>query len=131
MRRSLFAAEALAALALASLLIAALPFRRVAGLMAGGSERRPADAPTARRIDRALWWWSRRVPWRAVCFQQGLAAQMMLRRRRRAATIHYGATHDASGRLIAHVWVTSGPVEVVGCEGVDRYGLLATFPPSR
>lgn len=131
MRRLLFHAEALATLTLASALIALLPFRRVAAVMGGGVSTQPADVATARRIGRALERWGARVPWHAMCLQQGVAAQIMLRRRGRAATVHYGAMRDTAGRLVAHVWVRSGTVDVTGCEGAERYGLLATFPPHR
>ncbi|MGI4730623.1 MAG: lasso peptide biosynthesis B2 protein [Janthinobacterium lividum] len=131
MRRVIFHAEVLAALALASVLIALLSFRRLATLMAQARATTPVDAGTARRIDRALGRWSARVPWRSMCFQQGVAAQMLLRRRGREATVHYGAARDGAGNLVAHVWVRSGDVDVTGCVDVGRYGLLATFPPSR
>lgn len=122
-------AEALVALVLASLLIRLLRFRRVAGIAARGRQGTPASAAQAQAIARAVAAWGRRVPWRAVCFQQGLAAQLMLRRRGLAARLHYGATRD-EGRLVAHVWVRSGETDVIGCERLDRYGLLATFPPT-
>ena len=121
--------EALAALALASLLIALLSFRRVAALAARGRQGPSATPAEALAIARAVAAWGRRVPWRAVCFQRGLAAQLMLRRRGLAARLHYGAARDEAGALIAHVWVRSGEVDVIGCDDVGRYGLLAVFPP--
>jgi len=129
-RRLTLLTEALAMLALASLLIAILSFRRVAALSAGRASGTPATETQARAIARAVAAWGRRVPWRAVCFQQGLAAQLMLRRRGLAAALHYGAARDEKGLLIAHVWVRSGDVDVIGCEETQRYGLLAVFPPT-
>lgn len=129
MRRRLFLIEALAALTLASMLIAMLPFRWAVRVVAGRPAATPVDPRVAGTIGWALQGWAARVPWRALCFQQGLAAQIMLRRRRKAATVHYGARHD-NGRLVAHVWVRSGAIDVIGCEDVGRYGLLATFPSS-
>ena len=122
------AAEALGALVFASLLIALLPFRRIAGLAARGKQGRAASPAEAMRIARAVGGWAWRVPWRAVCFQQGLAAQLMLRRRGLAARLYYGARWDDDGTLVAHVWVRSGDINVIGCKGVERYGLLAVFP---
>jgi len=131
MRRRVIAAEAFAALALASVLIGLFSFRHVAALAAKGRTDAPvADAGIARDIGRAVAAWGRRVPWRAVCFQQGLAAQLMLRRRGLATALHYGARHDAQGKLVAHVWLRSGGIDVIGCEGADAYGLLAVFPPA-
>ncbi len=129
MRRYLLLAEALASLALASVLIALFSFRRIAAFSARGRKNAPvASSATAREIGWAVAAWGRRVPWRAMCFQQGLAAQLMLRHRSRAATLFYGARHDDAGKLVAHVWVRSGDVDVIGCEGADAYGLLAAFP---
>ncbi len=117
-------------LALASVLIAILSFRRIAALSASQASAAPATQLQARAIARAVAAWGRRVPWRAVCFQQGLAAQLMLRRRGLAAALHYGAARDDKGHLVAHVWVRSGETDVIGCEGAERYGLLAVFPPA-
>ncbi|UVO55781.1 lasso peptide biosynthesis B2 protein [Sphingomonas sp. SUN039] len=129
MRRWLLLAEAVAALALASALIGLFSFRRIATISARGRKDAPiASTAAAREIGWVLAAWGRRVPWRAVCFQQGLAAQLMLRRRGRAATLYYGARHDENGKLVAHVWVRSGNADVIGCEDVEAYGLLAAFP---
>lgn len=130
MRRVALLVEALGALAIASVLIALFSFRRTASFAAQGRPEAPAaSASTAGDIGWAVAAWGRRVPWRAVCFQQGLAAQIMLRRRAVAAALFYGARHDDAGKLVAHVWVRSGDVDVIGCEGADSYGLLAVFPP--
>lgn len=112
----------------ASLLIALLSFRRIAALAGRGRQGLAASPAQARRIEWAVDAWARRVPWRAVCFQQGLAAQLMLRRRGRAASLYYGAARDDDGGLVAHVWVRSGAVDVIGCQGAERYGVLAVFP---
>ncbi|HEX9947616.1 MAG TPA: lasso peptide biosynthesis B2 protein, partial [Allosphingosinicella sp.] len=75
-------AEALAALTLASLAIALLPFRRVAAAASAPVRRAPRTDPEAvRRARSAVIGWARRVPWRTVCFQKGLAVHWMLRRR--------------------------------------------------
>jgi Transglutaminase-like superfamily len=63
-----------------------------------------------------------------MCIQQGLAALLMLRRRRLMATLYYGAAHSADHVLVAHVWVRSADVDVVGCETASDFQLLATFP---
>ena len=115
-------------LAVASLLIAVQPFRRIAALASAGRQGPAATPRQARRIEHAIEICAQRVPWRAVCFQKGLAAQFMLRRRGLAAALHYGAACDDDGKLIAHVWVRSGETDVVGCVGAARYGVLAIFP---
>jgi hypothetical protein len=128
--RPLLLIEALLALAFACLLIAVLPFRSVAKFTSAGAIKayEPAPAEEARLIARSIEAWAARVPWRAVCFHQGLAALAMLRRRGYSATLYYGAAHSESASLVAHVWVKSANIDVIGCENVSNYGLLATFP---
>ena len=121
--------EAFGALVLASLLIAVFSFRRIAALAGQGGGDRPTATPVlAGDLDWVLSAWVRRVPWRAVCFQQGLAAQLMLRRRGLSASLYYGARRDDAGALVAHVWVRSGEVDVIGCADSETYGVLAVFP---
>jgi hypothetical protein len=121
-------AEAGAAILAASLAVRLVPFRNLAErLTRGGAGAPTADAETVYWLRRAVLAWARRLPWRTLCFEQGLAAFVLLRRRGLAATLHYGAA-TIGGELKAHVWVTSGKTEVVGCENKEDYGLLARFP---
>jgi hypothetical protein len=64
-----------------------------------------------------------------LCFQQGLAAQLMLRRRGVPSVLYYGAAQDDRSGLFAHAWVRDGDVDVIGCEIASRFAVLATFPP--
>jgi hypothetical protein len=126
----LLAGEALASLAWASLAIAFLPFRKVAGM----ASRAPAlpvaslEAGLPRRIRWAVDAWGRRVPWRAVCFQRGLAAHRMLRRRGYGSILHYGVAQREEKGLSAHVWVTLDGRPVIGGEEAPEFTCLATFP---
>jgi hypothetical protein len=121
-------AEAGAAILVASMALRLMPFRTLAERLGRGPGRaRPVDAETAYWLRRAVLAWARRLPWRTLCFEQGLAAFTLLRRRGLAATMHYGAA-TIGGELKAHVWVTSGPADVIGCEIKEKYGLLARFP---
>jgi hypothetical protein len=126
--------EAIFWLAIASLAIAFLPFRSVA---AAASRRAQASSPPDQgksaivsRVQWAVIAAARRMPWRAVCFQQGLAAHLMLRRRGVPSIIYYGAAQIPDDGLTAHVWVRAGALDVVGCETASQYALLATFPPT-
>jgi hypothetical protein len=112
----------------ASLAIRLVPFRTLAErLSRGGKGQAGVDAETVYWLQRALLAWAKRLPWRVMCFEQGLAAFALLRRRGLAATMHYGAA-TIGDELKAHVWVTSGKTEVVGCENKEDFGLLARFP---
>ena len=119
-------AEAGAAIFAATLAIRLRSFRVIAERLDEPHADRPStNVETAYWIRRAVLAWGRRLPWRAKCFEQGLAAAWMLRRRGLAYSLHYGASNDSS--LTAHVWVTSGKTPVVGCENRDAFSLLATF----
>lgn len=120
-------AEAGAAVLIATLAIRAQQFDRLAARLDRGSTGRPAaHQETAYWVRRAVSAWGRRLPWRAKCFEQGLAAAWMLRRRGLAYALHYGAS-KSNDSLAAHVWVTSGKTPVVGCENREQFSLLATF----
>lgn len=120
-------AEAGVLLAAASLAIRLLPFRRVVAI-AG----RPL-APERAIVDPARQIWAveavaRRVPWRTVCFQKGLALHLMLRRRRVPSLLHYGVGKGEADELAAHVWISVDGAIVMGGDVVDRFRCLATYP---
>ena len=123
--------DAIRWLAIANIAIAVLPFR-VIGLLASRPIRRPLPRHVrlnkVQRIRWAIMATAARVPWRALCFQQGLAAQLMLRRRGIPSVLYYGAAQDDRSGLYAHVWVRDGDVDVIGGEVADRFAILATFP---
>ncbi len=122
--------EALPTLAWASLAIAILPFRRVAATAAlPRREQSRANRATARKIVWAVDAWARRVPWRAVCFQRGLAVHRMLRRRGYNSVLHYGVAQAEPTGLAAHVWVSIAGQAVIGGEEAPKFACLATFPP--
>ena len=123
--------EAIVWLAIAGLIIAVVPFRNF-GFLAALPVRKLPPADEARNLMRRQIRWAivtaaRRVPWRALCIQQGLAAQFMLRRRGIPSVLYYGAALR-EGDLKAHVWVRDGNIDVIGGEAASRYALLARFP---
>jgi len=117
--------EALFALALASIAVAMLPFRTIGKFAVRRSSGAIVldDRAVISQVGWAVRAGARRVPFRAKCFEQGLAAWWMLRRRGMNATLHYGAARRES--LVAHVWVTAGDQDVIGCENKDRFAELA------
>ena len=124
--------EAVLCLAVAALAIAFLPFRYV-GSLAARPMRRPelshqSRMDAVRRIRWAIISTAARVPWRTLCFQQGLAAQLMLRRRGIPSVLHYGAAQDDRSGLHAHVWVRDGHIDVVGGEIAHLFSVLVEFP---
>ena len=124
--------EALIALTAASLAIRLLPFRVVVAAAVHPAVRRPL-APERRRerrarVRRAVTRLAGRLPWRPLCFPQGLAAQWMLRRRGIPSVLYYGAAPDRAKGVAAHVWVCDDDVAVVGGEAARGMAILARFP---
>jgi hypothetical protein len=39
------------------------------------------------------------------------------------------ASPSATADLVAHVWVRSGPTDVIGCENLADFTEIAQFPP--
>lgn len=78
-------------------------------------------------IDRA----AKRSPMRALCFERGLAAQIMLRRRGVDSTLFYGVAPGAVASLDAHVWVLDRGQDVAGAAASAGYAVLASFPTGR
>jgi hypothetical protein len=111
----------------ASLAVWLLPFRIAV---------RFGSVPVARRraisIEGCVWAVEavgRRLPWRCLCIEQGLAAQRMLRAGGSDAVLHYGIRHHpASRNLEAHVWVTVDGRTVVGGEEAGSFAEVATYP---
>ncbi|HMG46785.1 MAG TPA: lasso peptide biosynthesis B2 protein [Allosphingosinicella sp.] len=123
--------EATFALGVAAFAIAVFRFRTIASAAGRPSSAAIDEADGARLVRQVRWAVSacaRRVPWRAKCFEQGLAAQWMLSRRNVVATLHYGIAKRDDQDLIAHVWVRAGPLNVMGCEIRDDFTELARFP---
>jgi Transglutaminase-like superfamily len=123
--------ESVCWLAMASFLIAILPVKHLRYFASRTVRGTTPPAMTRLKMIRQTRWAvlisSRRLPWRAVCFQQGLAAQFMLRQRNIPSTMFYGAALENSDKLKAHAWVRADDVDVVGCEIANRYTVVMTF----
>jgi hypothetical protein len=123
-------AEALVALAISSAAVRLLHFKRVARLATLdrhlGAKNHCLDQ--AARLGWAVQAWSRRVPWRTVCFQIGLATHFMLRRRGIPSILHYGVGRREDEDLAAHVWITVEREIVVGAFDAGRFREVLRLP---
>jgi hypothetical protein len=113
-------------LGFASAAVALLPFRlaiRFGSVPLGLANCSPEDCIWA--VEAA----ARRLPWRTLCIEKGLAAQRLLRTRGVNAVLHYGARHHpATGKLEAHVWVTVDGRPVIGGAEAPDFAPIATYP---
>jgi hypothetical protein len=122
-RREILAlGRAFAELGLAAIRVRLWPAQRILSSDIRASSRQatlPADK------DLALMAWAisavaRRLPWRADCLVQALAAQHWLKRSGVEAALSVGAGRDAFGAFAAHAWVKVGDTIVAGGD-ISRY----------
>lgn len=130
--------EAAACLALARLILVIFPFRTVAARLgevcqpAVAVERirqfagAPADDEAARAVGWAVRFMADRVPFKAVCLQQAVAAKMMLRRRGIRSALHFGVASSETG-LNAHAWLDTAGAKVTGYPIGNEFTELAAF----
>lgn len=121
--------EAGVALTAASAATRLLPFNRYIHLGARPltRARRPGDPEIASIVEAV----GRRLPFRAVCLQQGLALQWLLRRRGVDAVLHYGIQLPTDGDILAHVWVSVDGKVLLGAPQHAGFAEVARFPAQR
>lgn len=124
-RRRRLLAEAVVRLAQARLALRLRPFDKAirAGLVPPASVAGDRIADCAWAVTAA----AARVPWRAMCIEQGIALQRMLRRRGVDASLHYGLAIDPDRAMKAHVWVSVSGTVVIGGDPIGDYSCVATF----
>ena len=87
----------------------------------------PADAKTAKAVRWAVTSAAPFMPFRSVCLQQAMAAQVMLRRRGIASVMHFGARSTSEKPIDAHAWLDAAGVKVTGYPLPDDMGKIACF----
>jgi len=128
--------EALAALTIAKVAMATLPFRRIAAWLGTPGAESPATAApeeirTAEEVGWAVAVLARRVPWDGRCLAQALAATGMLRRRGLEGTVSFGARRGESAGFDAHAWLRLGSCVVTGGPGHQGFKTFTTFARKR
>jgi hypothetical protein len=126
----LLALEAALELAVASVLLAVLPFHRIARRLGplGDDIDSTTDPERLRPIGRAVKRAARHLPWHPLCLPQAMAARAMLRRRHIASTLHLGVAVSPDDRAMsAHAWLTVGKIDVIGSPAQDDFTVLARF----
>jgi hypothetical protein len=120
-------ARASVILSAASAVVALLPFRRA--IRFGCVRPRPGNRMSVADCVWAVEAAARRLPWRTMCIEQGLAAQRLLRASGTDAVLHYGARHDSrTCKLEAHVWVSVGGKVILGGGEAAEFAEIAVYP---
>jgi hypothetical protein len=126
--------EAIGCLAVAYGLVRWLPLRRYASSF-GEAARHPdhrsleaRPAAIAAEVSAAIRVVSAHLPWHSTCLMNAAAAQWMLKRRGIPATLRLGLARDeASGRLLAHAWLTVGQTVLAGGPSGEHYTVVSEF----
>jgi hypothetical protein len=120
-------AEAWGLLAFARMVIFFIPFRKIMPLLGHSVNEETAAIESSdivaspeklKSIHMAITRALRRSPWRTKCFEQALAARLMLHFRKIKSVIYFGVKKGSEEkkeeRMIAHAWIISSGITVTG-----------------
>lgn len=125
----MFFAEAWLSLARARWMLLFRPFNKIMPLIKNDREfTNEAGIELLGLIQLSIARASVRSPWRTKCFEQALAARMMLMRRGIAATIYFGVLKKPDNKMEAHAWLKCRDIVVTGWKKMDSYTVVAQFP---
>lgn len=124
-------AQAIAELAIARILLAHRTAEDLRNVEQSPFEGNPSPAAERliKRVSFVVPRMGARVPWRADCLVQALAAQRWLRRRGVVSSIVVGVRKPAPADFEAHAWLMAGDRVVTGGP-VDSYTVILN-PPTR
>ena len=124
-------AEAWFALATARCMLVFMPFRKLMPLLSKKQPHRPAAVNNNLLINLsiAVARAGKRSPWRTQCFEQALAAKLMLRRRHLPSIIYFGIkkSEPSIGKLRAHAWLDCNGLRITGGNQISHFTVLGCF----
>jgi hypothetical protein len=121
--------EAWSCLAMARLMLVFRPFKKILPFLRSGEKNVEinVNSEILQQIKLSIARACVRSPWRTRCFEQALAAKMMLNRRKISSTIFFGVKKENTEELAAHAWVKSGEFIVTGWQKVKEYTVVGSF----
>lgn len=128
-------AEAWSLLAVARLVLIFIPFRKITPVLGKNvttqlpSPSIKSTQPLQQNIRTAISRASRWSPWRTACFEQALAAKIMLKNRKTVSIVYFGVykKREKANAILAHAWLESGGVTVTGGRNSYRFSVIAVF----
>jgi len=117
---------------IARILIVFVPLKRFSFILGTHMKETPANEvdeklALLKEVGIAISRASRYVPWRCKCYEQAIAAKVILREYGLETTLYYGVAKDPDNKLIAHAWVRCGDYIVTGRPGMKRFTVVGTF----
>lgn len=134
-RELLLFTEAWLLLAAARLILLFIPFRKIAPLLGKvitiqlPLQLAEHGGPMQQNIHIAICRAIKRSPWRTACFEQAIAAKIMLKNRKTVSVIYFGIQkkNDPANKILAHAWLESGGMMVTGGKNISPFSLIAGF----
>ena len=125
----IFFTEAWCFLGAARLMLLFRPFKKLLPILSKKQGQHTiADEETLQLIKLSIARAGIRSPWRTKCFEQALAAKMMLNRRGIKSTVYFGVMKGKDGdHLQAHAWVKVGEFVITGWKGIEQYSVVGIF----
>lgn len=124
-------AEAWAFLAFARFALLFLPFKRIVPLLGKSMVEASGEAENKTELLDAIALAVNRAckysPWRTKCFEQAIAAKIILKQRRLKSTLYLGVYKDQSDKMQAHAWLKHNTVIVTGGPSIEKYTVINWF----
>ncbi len=127
-------AEAWSFIAIARLMLIFFPFKMIIPILGHTSppkEKVPDQTfyIDLEKIKLAILRAASRSPWRARCFEQALAAKMMLKHRELESTIYFGVAKNDNPkrRLSAHAWLECCGMTITGEKNRQAFTIINSF----
>jgi hypothetical protein len=124
--------EVLFTLVYARIMTLFYPFKKVARKMANSLKTRSESQNSEEALGRAIKLsqitksLSKKVPFRALCFEQALCMQLLLQRRGFYSEIHFGLK-TKEDQLAAHAWLVFEDITLSGAKGKEQFAVIKSF----
>lgn len=111
--------EAIFCLCLSRFALLCISFQRLASYMGfyleeSSQSMNERNKMTAQQIAQAIRSARKLLPWESTCLSRSMAAMAMLARRKQDSTLYFGVGKNENNRLIAHAWLRTGNIFIVG-----------------
>jgi hypothetical protein len=123
-------AEAWIFLALGRLMLVFIPFKKIAKFLGKPMHESPAatlkDPFITGKLSMAIARAGKYSPWRTKCFEQAIAAKIMLQLRGIGSTVYFGV-YKTTTAMQAHAWLTCNATIVTGGPDVSKFTVISWF----
>lgn len=127
--------EAWIFLCLARVILIFVPFKKVVKLLGNNANLEnetmtlPKNTSNQIKIQLSISRGCKYSFWRTMCFEQALAAKMMLKRRNIYSRIYFGVKKSnlESNKMQAHAWLDSEGVTLTGNQGKESFTIVGIF----